>query len=530
MVPAQQMSLDEACKLAIDHLATHGPSDITIEKVEKSLIEAHLEEFKEETRAKINRGNVFDMGFKSIQYLLTPKNRYVFDYRKAAIIDPACVAKYTALVFQAAPVIEKLRLPISQNIVYSSRFKPGGGDVFDKEINYNSWREQVKFLANASDCTYVVQCDIASFYDRVNIHRIESTLADVGVQSGLIKQINDLLLFWSKKDSYGIPVGNTASRILAEAALIDIDNFLVQENVKFVRYVDDYRFFAPDLLTAQRWMNMLTTRLFRDGLMLNTGKTKIYLATKSEDEQKRERVEESPEEVIKKVSKLTGGYNRISRTFIMPASEKYDIFKGIDIRHEIDNINSNGIPEFEGIQKLIIASLVQLKFDYLEDLARVCSQYLYSLDYFVDMLEKNSQFIPERNRKSITEIFSSLITSEKFGGLDWHQATLAKLLGNSWYFSKNSLLHVVKFHTKMSSTYASMVALEGLQGKMTRGDFLTIREWFDRCDDWEKRRMINASDALPSEERKAWAKAIKPIVKNDFFNAILAEKIIKNRN
>lgn len=523
------MNLDDSCHLAVQHLASHGPSDITREVVEKRLMQQYMDDFIADTRAKLNRGSVYDMGFKPIQYLLSPKNRYVFDYRKAAIIDPCCVAKFTSLALQAADRIEQARIPTTERVVFSARFNPSGSDIFDRNVTYGGWRERTKELANDSSCTYVVQCDIASFYDRVNIHRIESTLLDVGVEPSVVKCINELLLFWSKKDSYGIPVGNTASRILAEAALIDVDNYLVSEGIRFVRYVDDYRLFAPSLLIAQRWMNLLTTRLFRDGLMLNTGKTKLYLATKSEDEAKSAKLEDTPEAVIRKVTKLTGGYNRIARTFIMPTSEKYNAFRSIDISLEISRIDSDGIPEFEGIQKLIVASLVQLKFDYLESLAQICARYLYSLDYFVDMLTKNADLIPSNNQAKIADTFAASITSAEFGGLDWHQATLAGLLSHPKYLRKSALIHVVRAPTKVSATYPSMVALEGLKGHLTRGDFRTIREWFDRCDDWERRRMLILSDSLPDEERRAWAKAVKPIVQADFFNARLAEDVARGR-
>ena len=523
------MNLDDACRLAVNHLAEHGPSDITREVVEKRLITRYKDQFISDTRAKLNRGNVLEMEFKPIQYLLTPKNRYVFDYRKAAIVDPSCLAKYTCLALQAARLIENARIPVTEQVVFSSRFAPNGEDIFDRTVSYVGWRERIKELADDSECTYVVQCDIASFYDRVNIHRIESTLLDVGVDSSIVKCINDLLLFWSKKDSYGIPVGNSASRILAEAALIDVDNYLLSEGIRFVRYVDDYRLFAPSLLVAQRWMNLLTTRLFRDGLMLNTGKTKLYLAAKSDEDVKNARPEDTAEAVIRKVTKLTGGYNRIARTFVMPASEKYNEFKSINIREEISNIGSGGIPEFEGIQKLIVASLVQQKFDHLESLAVICTRYLYSLDYFVDMLVKNAELIPAPNQSRIADVFAALITSAEFGGLDWHQATLAGLLSHPKYLRKSALIHIVRTPTKVSPTYPSMIALEGLKGHLTRGDFRTIREWFDRSDDWERRRMLIASDALPDEERKAWAKAVKPIVQVDFFNSRLADDVARGK-
>lgn len=522
------MNLDQACDLSVSNILKNGCSDITHEHLEKTLIEKWRSEFIADTRAKLNRGSVYEMEFKPIQHILSPKNRYVFDYRKAALIDPSCLAKYNAMACMAAESIERSRIPVSENTVFSARFKPDDADFFDKEVNYASWRERVKSLANESSCTYVVQCDIASFYDRVNIHRIESTLLDIGVDSSLVKQINDLLLLWSRKDSYGLPVGNVGSRIFAEAALIDIDQYLNSEGITFARYVDDYRLFAPNLVSAQRWMNLLTTRLFRDGLMLNTGKTKLYLATKDDGAQSEEG-ENTAEAVIKKVTMLTGGYNRIARTFIMPSNEKFDVFREIDISGSIEALNSTEIPEFESIQKLIIACLVQEKFDLLVQIAKICGDYLYSLEYFSDMLQKNCNTIPQESLSSISDHYVDMLNQSKFGALEWHQANLARLLSHEKFFRKQALMHIFRSPTKDCVTYPSMLALEGLAGKLTRAEFRTAREWFDRCDDWEKRRLIFASSALPEEERKAWGKAIKPTIQSDFLGSKMADCIARGQ-
>lgn len=519
------MDLMEACTLSVDHLAQFGCSDITKANLESELITKYRTDFIDLVQKKLKCGHIDQMNFKPIQYLLTPKNRYVFDYRKAAIVEPECLAKYTALVLLAAEDIEKARIPADEKIVFSSRFAPSGADLFSKNVTYSNWRERIKELAVDSNCAYIVQCDIASFYDRVNIHRLESTLLAINVNKELVSQINNLLLFWSRKDSYGLPVGNTASRILAEAALIDIDKNLMSEEVKFVRYVDDYRLFAPDLITAQRWMNLLTNRLFRDGLMLNTGKTKLYLAAKNEELQSGLKDNDEPETIIRKVTMLTGGYNRIARTFIMPAEAKYDAFAKIDVDAEICTLENQCIPEFEGIQKLIVACLVKGRFDKLEQIALFCSRFLYSLDYFVDMLIKNCEVIPPENQRRIADSYLQLILSSRFGGLDWHLATLAHLLSHPKYFRKKALFHIVKSQTKENVTYPSIIAMEGLSGKLSREEFLTLRELFNRCDDWEKRRMIVVSSSLPLRERKSWARAIKPIVQSDFFNSILVNEI-----
>ena len=520
------MNLDHACRLSVDHLAFYGCSDITKEQLETVLMQKYQDDFVGETRSKINRGSVNDMEFASIQYILTPKNRYVFDYRKAAMISPACLAKYTALVLLAAECIEKARVPIEEQVVFSTRFSPDGPHLFRKDINYSLWRERVKELANSDACAYIVQCDIASFYDRVNIHRIQSTLKDIGVANELVKKIDDLLLFWSKKDSYGIPVGNSASRILAEAALIDIDNYLLSENVLFARYVDDYRLFAPDLKTAQKWMNLLTMRLFRDGLMLNTGKTKLYVASKSDEAIKEEKNDDA-ETIIKKVTALTGGYNRIARTFIMPAIENFEPFKHVKINDEISTLHKDGIAEFQGIQKLIFACLIQHRFDLLVEVACICGKYLYSLDYFVDMLQKNSEVIPKDQQLRIRDYYAEMIFSNSLGGLEWHQASLATLLSHEKYFHKPALMHIIRSPNKENATYPSMIALERIKENLTRGEFRTIREWFERSDDWEKRRIIDASIALPDDERKAWGRAVKPLVQRDFFGSRMADEVAR---
>jgi len=510
------MNLHDAICLFVNNMKTHGLNDITKESWEKQLIIEFSDDFIKDTKKSLERNSILEMEFKQNQYLLTPKNRYIFDYRKAALIAPSCLAKFGALTLMAAEAIEKGRIPISEKIVYSYRFSPSGADIFDKNVNYDAWKLRIKELANDSSCTYVVHCDIASFYDRINLHRVESTLQDVGVDKNLVRKINDLLLFWSRKDSYGVPVGNVPSRIIAEAALIDVDKYLVSEGIKYVRYVDDYRIFSPDIVTAQKWMNKLTTRLFREGLMLNTGKTRIVLAHKEEGEAVIH--SDEAEVVVKMITKLTGGYNKIPKKFYMPSSDKYDAFLKINIDNEMAQMHSNGILEFDSIQKVVIACLVQHNFDGLIKMSEICRSYLYSLEYFADMLIKNGDTIPEKHRNILADDFHRLVIGSQYNSLEWHEATIALLLSDKNYLRKDTLFHIVKSRTTEESSYPTMIALEGLFGKITRTEFKTIREWYTNCDDWGKRRMNQLSRILPEEEWRAWAKIAKQQVSHDFLS------------
>ena len=520
------MNTDDAVKLALASIKSNNLSDITNEKLEMILIREFEADFITDIAAKIKKSSIHEMEFRPIQYVLTPKNRYVFDYRKAAIIQPADVAKFLAIVFQYADQVEAARLPKESNIVFSYRFLGENGIVFDTSTGYSEWLSHTKKMIEDKSVKFLVSCDIAAFYDRINIHRIESTLIDIGVDDSLVKKTNDLLLFWSKKDSYGLPIGNVASRILAEVALIDIDEYLISEGVKFSRYVDDYRFFAPDLIIAQKWMNKLTTRLFRDGLMLNTSKTKVRQIT--EIESPAENIgTESAEQVLKVITRLSGGYSRIARKFVMPAQDKHTNFQKIKISDEIKTLDSQTIVEFSGIQKVAIAAIVQKDFQQLANIAELCKRYLYGLDYFVDMLIKNAEFIPKKIRDELADYYQEIVIKHQYHEFEWHCATLGNLLSNPKYFRKKALLHLFKSPGKEISTYASIIALEGLSNKLTRSEFRTIREYFDRCDEWEKRRLAYASRALPSEERVAWAKTVKPTVATDILCAKYIDSIIK---
>ena len=135
------------------------------------------------------------------------------------------------------------------------------------------------FLTNLSikKNKVIVECDISNFYDRINIHRIESILnSNQNINRDIIKLINSLLLFWANRDSYGLPVGSNASRILAEVALIEVDNYLVSKGVDFCRFVDDYRIFAKNAAEAHNSLALLIHRLSKEGLFFKYPKKQRF--------------------------------------------------------------------------------------------------------------------------------------------------------------------------------------------------------------------------------------------------------------
>lgn len=520
------MNKDQSAIAAVENIIKNGCSDITKENIELLIINNNKEKYIEYIKKELNKTTVFDMNIKPIAHLLTPKGRYIFDNRKAAILDPTSNAIFLGVILQYAEIIEKHRIPTEKNIVFSYRFKIDNGNIFDKNINYSAWRETNKKKALSGEYKYIVETDIAGFYDRINIHRIESILESINVPSNLKRITNDILLFWSKKDSYGLPVGNNASRILAEAALIDIDQYLLNENIIFTRFVDDYRFFTTDLLSAQRALNKLSMRLFRDGLILNTQKTIIRKVVDEKSDEKNNSTDLEANKVLKEVTKLVGGYNKIVKKFILPSQEKQKIFLEENLDLLFANLAHNNIATFEEIQKIIISTLIQQKYHEIIKICQIVKDNLFALDYFIDMLIKNSAYISNEIKSQITSFFQHLIFSKELLNFDWQCALIAKLLSHNDFLSKESLIFIFRETNKETSTYAASVALEGLKTKINRSEFRTIREYFYRCDDWEKRRLIHLADSLPEEERKAWGKAIKSTLSDDYFSEYLVDKFL----
>lgn len=78
------------------------------------------------------------------------------------------------------------------------------------------------------------------------------------------------------RNSYGIPIGPYASRVLAEGVLTDVDATLQSDGIDFIRWVDDYTIFCKTEAEAQLQLFRLAELLFNNhGLTLSAIKTKI---------------------------------------------------------------------------------------------------------------------------------------------------------------------------------------------------------------------------------------------------------------
>ena len=81
---------------------------------------------------------------------------------------------------------------------------------------------------------------------------------------------------FSNTNSFGLPIGGPASRMLSEITINQVDRLLVGNGIKFVRFADDYHLFAQSQEDAYRNLIYLSEKLYvNQGLTLQKSKTRI---------------------------------------------------------------------------------------------------------------------------------------------------------------------------------------------------------------------------------------------------------------
>ena len=286
------MTPERAVALSMANILADGLDDVLPEPFEISLLKKTPEiqrklktdavrkiktYLKSGASKKLTKSAFDELCLVPLSHVLVPKKE-AFDYRKIAITSPEDLVLFQAVSVMIAEPFEKARRGIARRRTFSYRFEPNAkkGQLFSPGYNLRSFREKSTRMSKQKAANYIVRTDIANFYDRVNIHRLESTLLTLqNLDKKIVHLVNQILLHWAKRNSYGIPIGSNASRILAEVALFNVDKALVEAGIRFLRFVDDYRIFTRTATEAHSALAVLIDLLDREGLFINTRKSSI---------------------------------------------------------------------------------------------------------------------------------------------------------------------------------------------------------------------------------------------------------------
>lgn len=526
------MKVEIAAKWAIENIIKEGLTDVFPDPFEIDLLKNN--EFQKiitnEVVKAVSGNSLESLKMLPIEHVLLPKTS-AFDFRRCALIQPLDTIKYLTLAILLADSIEKHRPPKARKIVYSYRFALSKGYIFDPKYNFTAFQKHVSQKTKQEKTRIFVSCDIANFYDRLNLHRLESILLSIESDKNYVKLVNQLLLSWANRDSYGLPVGSNASRILAEAALIEVDNYLVTIGANFCRFVDDYRFFAPDVHKAHYWLTQLIDRLWLEGLTINKSKTKIDDVSEIRKEEK-DSDNEIDQNLINEIKpnnhkkdelrnpfRIVAGYGgTIPTKFRQSSIGEVKKFAVIDAESLLRSIKLAKLITPEIVNEFLRATLYGKKTTLFIDLPIILDKFPQFTPLIVDMLIKHKDEISLEVKYSIKSYFSKLLSNTGTYLSEYLVISMIRLLGIDGYDDINILMDYFRSLRRNAGAYIGRVTLEAMESYVSRGQVLEIRQYFIRADQWEKRQIIRIVDKhIDEDEKRPWLKNIKIQENNDLF-------------
>lgn len=274
----------EEIDLAIEAINHHGYSAMLPQPVEWNDVISN----KNEIRDYISEIDLDTYEpFKAMK-IFAPKNRA--NIRIVHLLHPQDLIIYTALTLIVKNDIESNRISKKSKRVFSYRVDLSKDNrLYDAKGAHEGYLQCLSDKSQKNGVKFVSIADIADFYPRIYQHRLENIIEStssgqrgVEVARVLVKKLISNLM---GRNSYGVPVGPYASRVLAEAVLIDVDAYLHSNKIDFVRWVDDYNIFCKSEYEAQSTLFSLGEWLFSNhGLTLQSAKTKILPVTRFIDE------------------------------------------------------------------------------------------------------------------------------------------------------------------------------------------------------------------------------------------------------
>ena len=502
MLRLNSSSLDWALAQALNY----GDTDMFPAAFEFQAIEADWTTVREWlARQEISQWNVRP----HLRYL-TPKHMY--GYRVATRLDPLDFLVFTAFVHENGGDIEAARSPKSDAVVYSYRFAPErDGAMYDTSCNYQSFSQRSQELAGTGT-EWVVLADIADFYPRMYHHRVENALCTCTSSQPIAKAFNRMLSGWSGTESYGIPVGPLASTLLAEITLSDVDDALLSENARYVRFNDDFRIFCVDRREAYERLAFLAKVLFTNhGLTLQQHKTRIMSVSDFANGYLKSPAHKELASLSEKLLAILGE---------LGLTKPYEPFQqdqlSVEQRTKISELNLQGIlreqvsrEEIDIIlTRFVLRRLAQMKAIDSVDLVLDNVVNLYPVIPDVARYVKSLSDLDATKKQEIGGKLLQLLFDSVTSHLEYHRMWLLSVFANDQGFDhKKDLVRVAGNWSDELTRREAILAL-GRSGQVSW--FRMRKTEVLNQPPWSRRAFIYAASCLPLDEREHWYRQLRP--------------------
>ena len=519
-----EQELDNALS-AINH---HGYSAMLPEPVEWAEVQNNWKDIRDNIK-EIDLDNYEP--YKPMK-IFAPKSRA--NIRVVHLLHPQDLIIYTALTLIVKDDVEQERLSKRTQRVFSFRVDTNKADrLYDSRGGYSLFTDQLNKKAKKAKVKYVAVADIADFYPRIYQHRLENVIQtlDRNPRSGDVARVL-VKKFISKLmglNSYGIPVGPYASRILAEAVLIDVDSFLSLNKIDFVRWVDDFHIFCKSEYEAQASLFNLGEWLYSNhGLTLQSAKTRIYPISRY-----KQIIAETPEENLSKRDTAVALLQKVNTDYKDEGNEEQELdeseivaiteqLQAIDLLSMLEeSISDKSLVDYKIVKyvltklPLIPGLLDELKHEIL-DLIIDNAGLLYPVSEEIAKYILSFTNITKSEKKQIGKKLLKPLTSKHSPPPDYYVMWILYIFSTSedWNHIKDIIKIYQNSNSEITKRYAALAVAKG----GSRNEALIIKDDIGSASVLFKLAILQATKKLGKDERKHWKRTYS-------FSGILEKKI-----
>jgi hypothetical protein len=506
---------------AILHLSAMGDTDIFPPPFEFAFYAEETDKISE----KIGAIDGSSYKPKSCFETLTPKS--ALSFRIAHQLYPADTLLYTAAVIQIAPSIEGIRLS-PEDGAFSYRFIDDADNpkLFSDSSSFHDWLSyQKNILHNPnpfSDVKYIIETDISDFYARVYFHRLEHVLDDCGAPNSVRKIIEGIIKFSRARQSHGLPVGTSASRLLAEGLLNDTDRMILARSEKYTRYVDDFRIVLNHQNEVHSTLCKLAEHLMlTEGLSLNASKTRTYTSDMAHDL------------IDKKLSDIFNDDELVALSqYIRAVYEEENVsiedieeIDPKDLATKLEEIIHRDSVDYTAVRVVLKALRAVSYPDPLAFLQTFSELLYYTPRDFCILMGAMAQRQPD-SAPQIADFLVNLLSQSPYKDMAISRIWVGYLFTAQALPIDHKLLASLDLQGSVIERRQQLL-LRGILND--RGYFREMKTRFDEASDWEKPALMFGASCLSTGEYNTWLDTIKDHV-NDPFSDIYRKWLIQNQS
>ena len=237
--------------LALKRMVRNVAKDAFPNRLDLHLLRRFPDQVKERT-SRLLQDTSLEWANGSLSVFYEPRGDKLV--RPIGYLDVDVRLAYQYLVDCVASTVEPYVDSNFTGVIFSHRIRSPNAELMfeDPREAHDRFIDRQHEEARARNFSHCVKLDVANYYERIDQHKLQPLLEKRGVSGSVTSTLCGLLRKFNNGRSYGIPQGLWPSDYLGNIYLLDLDEFIRDQGLLFLRFVDDYRIFCNSDLEGRR--------------------------------------------------------------------------------------------------------------------------------------------------------------------------------------------------------------------------------------------------------------------------------------